>query len=192
MKRACCHPRAKPGFWALIEIVVVVAIILVAFTFYWGLSGSRNSAVERELLDPTGTTVAIDLQKQLEAGGGSSSAPIGRPAPVENTRPGPDGQPANQAGGETNPTPVPDVRQPGSIPGRAVYKARGEQCSANLRQLRMMIQMTTDDRGGTFPASITDVPDSIKVRSCPVGGQDYGYDPNTGRTYCTTPGHEGF
>ena len=31
MKRECCHPRAKPGFWALIEILVVVAIIATSW-----------------------------------------------------------------------------------------------------------------------------------------------------------------
>jgi len=62
----------------------------------------------------------------------------------------------------------------------------------NLRELRMMIQMATDDRNGVFPSSLTDVPDSIKVRTCPIGGQDYNYDPSTGKVSCTTPGHEGF
>jgi|GEM_PF-1782179 len=183
MKRACCHPRSKPGFWALIEIVVVLAIILVGISLYFGLSGSRNRA-ERELLDPTGTTVATNLQKQLEAGGSG--------------RPGPEGRPATEAEGNTaadgaaNQASVPNVRQPTTIPGRAISKARGEQCMENLRQLRMLIQLATDDRGGVFPTSLTDVPDSIQVRSCPIGGQDYAYDPDSGKVSCTTPGHEGF
>jgi hypothetical protein len=192
MKRVCCHRRADPGFWSLIEILVVVAIMAVAFSVYWGVSGlgSRGGG----LMDPTGTTTAVDLQNQLEGGGGRNAAPYGRPA--QNDRPGPDGRPANADTSATNTTMnttrAPYVRQPGSIPGRAIYKAHGEQCRENLRELRMMIQMATDDRGSVFPATLTDVPDSIKVRTCPIGGQDYIYDPNTGKVYCNTPGHENF
>jgi len=180
--------------------VVVVAIILVAFSFYWGLSGSQNGAAERELLDPTGTTVATNLQNKLEAGSGNgpNSAPAyGHPAAPQNNRLGPDGHPATPdnttaTNPSTNPAPAPNVRQPLTVPGRAVYKAQGEQCMENLRELRMMIQMATDDNNGTFPRSLTDVPDSIKVRTCPIGGQDYVYDPDTGKVHCTTPGHESY
>ncbi|MHB9108262.1 MAG: hypothetical protein ACYDCO_14495 [Armatimonadota bacterium] len=198
MKRECCHPRAKPGFWALIEILVVVAIILVAFSFYWGLSRSGNSAAERELMDPTGTTVATNLQDQLQNGtSGPNAAPAyGRPANPQDARPGPDGRPVEPDNPNTSttnqPPPTTHVRQPASVPGRAVYKAQGERCQSNIGQLRLAIQMATDDRGGIFPGSLTDVPESIKMRACPVGGQDYAYDPNTGKVWCTTPGHENF
>jgi len=175
----------------LIEIIVVAALILGGFALYMGLMGGKDSAAERALNDPTGTTTAVGLQHQLQAGP-DGREPYGRPAEGVGT---PEAN-GTAPGGTTNaapaPPPPPNVRQPASIPGRAVYKARGEQCRANLQQLRMLVQSDTDDHGGVFPKSLTDVPDSLQVRICPNGGQEYLYDPQTGKVSCNTPGHEGF
>lgn len=204
MRRACCHPRASRGVGFLIEIIVVAVLIIGGFAMYLTMTKGSQSATERALNDPTGTTTAIGLQNQLQAGEGRE--PYGRPAEGMTTvttgqpptpgaaAPTPDGSAAPTPGATVAPSSTPRtyVRQPQSIPGRAVYKARGEQCQENIRQMRMLIQMNTDENGGVFPKSLTDVPDSIKVRSCPVGGQDYVYDPATGRLYCNTPGHENF
>jgi hypothetical protein len=85
----------------------------------------------------------------------------------------------------------------GSVGGAlAVRKeAQGTVCRNNLSQLRMAIQMATQqsETGGP-PASLEDVARSspgVQLK-CPVGGEPYGYDPATGQVHCVHPGHERF
>ncbi|MEN3001067.1 MAG: hypothetical protein ABDI19_04400 [Armatimonadota bacterium] len=66
--------------------------------------------------------------------------------------------------------------------------AHGVECRNNLSQIRMALQM----RQGTeesLPATLKELglPDSMLI--CPVSGQPYQYDPNTGSVRCPTPGH---
>ena len=75
-----------------------------------------------------------------------------------------------------------------SIPKRAIEKAESVECRSNLNQIRQMIQMESADTGA-WPARI-DQGATATISRCPVGGQAYGYDPRTGRVWCTTPGHE--
>ena len=75
-----------------------------------------------------------------------------------------------------------------STPAQAMDKAHGVECSSNLSQLRASIQMDSADKG-QFPAALN--PKS-GLSLCPVSGQLYKYDPQTGEVHCTTPGHEKF
>lgn len=75
-----------------------------------------------------------------------------------------------------------------STPKAALDKAHGIECANNLNQARQLVQMEVAD-SGQYPAQLD--PESGVTR-CPVSGQPYSYDPQTGRVWCTTPGHESF
>lgn len=71
-------------------------------------------------------------------------------------------------------------------------RALGVDCMNNLRQIRMAIDMyRQSNEEGRFPASLKEVESSLSssMMKCPVTGVPYSYDPNTGRVWCTTPGH---
>ena len=75
-----------------------------------------------------------------------------------------------------------------TTPAAAMDKARGVECATNLQQVRAMLQMvvTAEER---FPSRLD--PGS-GINRCPVSNQPYSYDAQTGRAWCTTPGHEKF
>ncbi len=79
-----------------------------------------------------------------------------------------------------------EVRE--SIPGRSIQQAESLECRTNLSQLRnfVQMQMTTE---GQPPAQLHDA-GIQSIRNCPVSGQPYSYDPQSGRVWCSTPGHE--
>lgn len=74
-----------------------------------------------------------------------------------------------------------------TTPGRAIEKATGVECASNLNQLRMMIEMHVAQHG-EYPRQFTPG-DQGTMGRCPVSNEPYRYDPQTGRIYCTTPGH---
>jgi hypothetical protein len=47
------------------------------------------------------------------------------------------------------------------------------------------------DGGGGPPATLNKGA-TAAICKCPVSGQPYSYDPQTGKVWCTTPGHEKF
>ena len=71
--------------------------------------------------------------------------------------------------------------------GKSLQKAEGVGCQTNLSQLRQMLQMewTTNSQDPAALNSSGGVP-----LKCPVSGYDYHYDPQSGRVWCVTPGHE--
>ena len=147
MKPVCCRPRVSRGFAALIEIIIVAALILGGVMLYMNM----NKGITQ-------------TQKDLDAvsSGKLPTTASGSPLAV------------------TNPT---------SLAGQAIRRASSEGCESNLRQIRMLIQSYQTDHS-CFPASLTELPDSIKIRSCPVSKADYDYNPTTGEIHCTCPGHE--
>ncbi|MHB0913053.1 MAG: type II secretion system protein [Armatimonadota bacterium] len=66
--------------------------------------------------------------------------------------------------------------------------AKGVECQSNLSQIRSAINMyrSSNER---FPQGIGELGVS-SISACPVSNQPYTYDPNSGRVWCTTPGHE--
>jgi hypothetical protein len=66
--------------------------------------------------------------------------------------------------------------------------AQSVECRNNLNQIRAAIQMR-QGADESLPTSLKELglPDSMLV--CPVSGQPYQYDPNTGSVRCPTPGH---
>ncbi|NCO35245.1 MAG: hypothetical protein AUJ92_08920 [Armatimonadetes bacterium CG2_30_59_28] len=81
-----------------------------------------------------------------------------------------------------------------SAPKAAMDKSTDLECSTYLGQVRQAISMYG---GGTDenerPASLADLGTSMQsVTKCPVGGEDYVYDSQTGKVHCPHPGHEEF
>jgi len=72
--------------------------------------------------------------------------------------------------------------------GKVVQKGESVECRNNLRQLRLMIQMGAMD--GANPPALD--PSWGVALKCPVSGYQYRYDPQTGRVWCPTPGHENY
>ena len=70
--------------------------------------------------------------------------------------------------------------------GKAVQKAESVECRNNLSQLRQMIQMESME--GSNPGQL-DADWGVLLR-CPVSGYEYRYDPESGRVWCPTPGHQ--
>ncbi|MBM3497875.1 MAG: type II secretion system protein [Armatimonadetes bacterium] len=77
-----------------------------------------------------------------------------------------------------------------SIPAQAIDKAKGVDCQNMLQQIRASIQMAAMDNEDRPPASIPS--DMAAYTKCPESGQPYSYDPQTGRVWCITSGHEEF
>ncbi len=73
-----------------------------------------------------------------------------------------------------------------STPKQAIDRGKMGECAANLRSLRAEIEMYQIENG-RFPEKFNP---SGAVGACPVSGRSYVYEPQTGRIYCTTPGHE--
>jgi len=79
-------------------------------------------------------------------------------------------------------------KQEKSIPAKSIEKAESVGCQSNLSQIRQSIQM--DTAGGEAPPQRLDTGVTASISKCPVSGQPYSYDPQSGRVWCTTPGHE--
>lgn len=80
-----------------------------------------------------------------------------------------------------------------TVYGKAMDKAKGEDCRQRLNQVRTAIQnekavSTTEGN----PKSLNDLGLSPGYLKCPVGGQNYIYDPATGTVRCPYPGHANF
>ncbi|MGC8668222.1 MAG: type II secretion system protein [Chthonomonadales bacterium] len=75
-----------------------------------------------------------------------------------------------------------------------VTAARDVECRSNLAQLRQAIEMErqSSENGSPPPnlQALRSIPRQMLV--CPVGGEAYVYDPQTGAVHCPHPGHENF
>jgi competence protein ComGC len=79
-----------------------------------------------------------------------------------------------------------------SMPAQVQQKASGVECQSNLNQVRQMIQMYQTDNEQNPPSlqALSGLPAGFT--QCPVGGEPYWYDPQSGRVTCRHPGHERF
>ncbi len=77
-----------------------------------------------------------------------------------------------------------------TVPGKAVERARDSVCRNNLSQLRdaVSVQFAT---GGSYPSSLESLQAGVPL-TCPVSGDSYQYDPNTGQVSCPYPPHSGY
>jgi len=75
--------------------------------------------------------------------------------------------------------------------GLARLSALDTQCKSDIDQLRFAIQTAkTSSADDTFPATLQDTHLGPEFFKCPVGGENYVYDPTTGQVHCPHPGHE--
>lgn len=75
-----------------------------------------------------------------------------------------------------------------TTPKAAIDKGHSVECASNLNQLRADLQMRLMDDEHYPPA----LDPQSSLSRCPVSGKTYGYDPQSGRVWCTEPGHETF
>lgn len=95
-------------------------------------------------------------------------------------------------GGGSGPSGVPGYvsRQggPTTTPGMALDAAVAVQCVENLRSIRQAVQaQQVEER--PYPQTLADLGLPMASLRCPNTGQEYQYDPATGRVKCLTPGH---
>jgi prepilin-type N-terminal cleavage/methylation domain-containing protein len=81
-----------------------------------------------------------------------------------------------------NPQQVPV--NPETVLGQAYQKGQSTECMNNLSQIRQALQLYTVDND-RYPSSLEELNLANMVR-CPISGQAYQYDPNTGTVRCPT------
>lgn len=86
-----------------------------------------------------------------------------------------------------------DPNAPHTIYGRAIRKAVSFECKENLRQVRMLVMNAKNEsENGNPPASLSEIPETARIRFCPVGKTEYAYDSVSGEVHCTYPSHENY
>ncbi|HXG25212.1 MAG TPA: prepilin-type N-terminal cleavage/methylation domain-containing protein [Chthonomonadales bacterium] len=72
--------------------------------------------------------------------------------------------------------------------------AQDTVCEANLRIVRQSLEVRrTGDPDGANVWSLAELRElPSEARRCPVGGEEYIYDPQTGQVRCPHPGHQNF
>ena len=78
-------------------------------------------------------------------------------------------------------------------PEQAIGQAKGVVCRSNLKQVREAISMAQmGDPDQHFPRSLEELKLPADLTRCPVTGEEYGYDPATGKVWCNYPQHRGY
>ena len=78
-----------------------------------------------------------------------------------------------------------------TVIGRAMLKADDTACKEQVSQVRQLIYASTDHVSDTYPTSldaVSGLPNGYDI--CPIGEEQYDYDPSTGEVSCPHPGHE--
>ncbi len=77
-----------------------------------------------------------------------------------------------------------------TLVGKALLRARDENCMSQMSQLRQAIEIATDPSEGTHPQTLEETKLGASFYQCPIGKERYDYDPITGQVHCPHPGHE--
>jgi len=77
-----------------------------------------------------------------------------------------------------------------TIPGLIKADAQDDVCRSDLIQVREALQIAMMNNDDKPPASLQDTHLGADFYRCPVGGEPYQYDPETGTVKCVHPGHE--
>ena len=72
-----------------------------------------------------------------------------------------------------------------------ISAARSVECQSYLLQVRQGINMSKINEE-KLPETIAALKLPDEVTHCPVGHEEYVYDPAKGEVHCPHPGHEGF
>jgi len=75
--------------------------------------------------------------------------------------------------------------------GNAMLSARDQVCKSNLQQVRQAIEAAKMSGDGN-PPDLKSVGIGDSFYRCPVGNEEYKYDPETGQVHCPHPGHENY
>ena len=82
-------------------------------------------------------------------------------------------------------------------PATPIQRGQGVDCSNNLQQIGLAIQMCRQNSGEEnvkLPATLDELADKMGISKsmlkCSVSGNPLVYDPAQGTIKCTTPGHE--
>jgi competence protein ComGC len=70
-----------------------------------------------------------------------------------------------------------------------IQRAKGVECSNNLQQIRQSLQIAgmSEERPQSLQ-ELRGIPASMF--RCPIGGEDYRFDPQSQKVMCPRPGHE--
>jgi hypothetical protein len=74
--------------------------------------------------------------------------------------------------------------------GLAELAAKDTVCRSNLSQLRAGLQIAQQNNDEKFPDTLQETKFPQEFYKCPLGKENYVYDPATGKVYCPHPGHE--
>ncbi|MFN8220588.1 MAG: prepilin-type N-terminal cleavage/methylation domain-containing protein [Fimbriimonadales bacterium] len=78
-----------------------------------------------------------------------------------------------------------------TVVGQTMLRAKDEVCRSNIDQIRQMIYVSSTGGEDGYPAKITDLKGLPKdFQLCPIGKEEYVYNPATGEVHCPHPGHE--
>jgi hypothetical protein len=77
-----------------------------------------------------------------------------------------------------------------TVMGQAEWAAKDTVCRSNIGQVRQSLIIAQSANDEKFPASLEDLKLPKEFLKCPVGGEKYIYDPQTGTVTCPHPGHE--
>jgi len=77
-----------------------------------------------------------------------------------------------------------------TVPGAVKYAAKDDVCRSNLGQVRAALQIVTMSNEDQFPADVKETKLPSEFYLCPVGKENYTYDPATGQVNCPHLGHE--
>ncbi len=75
--------------------------------------------------------------------------------------------------------------------GRARYAAEDSVCRTQLSQVRQLVDLSKDQVDEVYPAGLSQVSGlPAGYDKCPIGKEQYTYDPATGEVTCPHTGHE--
>ncbi|MBS1707400.1 MAG: hypothetical protein JSS65_01620 [Armatimonadetes bacterium] len=81
-------------------------------------------------------------------------------------------------------------KQGKTVIGKTMLAAKDSVCIQQIAEVRQMIQVATDPVEEKRPANLTEAHVTGALSKCPIGHEDYVYDPETGEVHCQHPGHE--
>ena len=86
-------------------------------------------------------------------------------------------------------TPQRADKQDRTIVSGSKARANDAVCMNNIRQVKAAIEMAKSSEGKP-PETLDELKLGRDLTKCPIGGEPYQYDPQTGTVHCPHPGHE--
>lgn len=77
-----------------------------------------------------------------------------------------------------------------TLVGRVKYSAKDVECRSNLNQVRQAVMIFRSTNDDLPPEDITYTRLGQDFYKCPVGGEPFTYEPQSGDVKCPHPGHE--